>query len=221
MLQLREKEIFETLKNMKKFDFVVIGGYAVNAYTLPRFSVDCDIVLQKRNLLMEKSLKQQGYVRKEKADVPYGGEFLRYEKIIKKGFMVSMDILVKEVFDRQTNTKFTSEWIFNHSSSKILKGKTISEEIKIDIIDIDALIVMKIISCRNPDIRDVFMLIPSTKNKEWVKKEISSRCNFRDRFDKLKNKISSKKFKDDLQGVYGYIDEKIFEKHKKAILGLE
>ena len=46
MLQLREKEIFETLRNIRNFKFVVIGGYAVNAYTLPRFSVDCDIVIE-------------------------------------------------------------------------------------------------------------------------------------------------------------------------------
>ena len=45
-LQLREKEIFETLKKIKKSRFVVIGGYAVNTYTLPRFSIDCDIVVK-------------------------------------------------------------------------------------------------------------------------------------------------------------------------------
>jgi len=50
-LQLREKEIFETLKKIKNSNFVVIGGYAVNAYTLPRFSVDCDIVIKDRKEL--------------------------------------------------------------------------------------------------------------------------------------------------------------------------
>ena len=43
-LQLREKEIFETLKRINGIKFVVIGGYAVNPYTIPRFSVDCDLV---------------------------------------------------------------------------------------------------------------------------------------------------------------------------------
>ena len=45
LLQLREGEIFETLKKIRNFNFVLIGGYAVNCYTLPRFSVDCDIVV--------------------------------------------------------------------------------------------------------------------------------------------------------------------------------
>lgn len=47
-LQLREKEIFETLKKLDG-EFAIIGGYAVNAYTLPRFSVDCDLVTNDEN----------------------------------------------------------------------------------------------------------------------------------------------------------------------------
>jgi hypothetical protein len=62
MLQLREKEIFETLKKMSKFNFVIIGGYAVNAYTLPRFSVDCDSVVKDKEDLkkIEKALLNFG-----------------------------------------------------------------------------------------------------------------------------------------------------------------
>ena len=46
LFQLREKEIFETLKKLKNQKFVLIGGYSVNAYAMPRFSVDCDIVIK-------------------------------------------------------------------------------------------------------------------------------------------------------------------------------
>ncbi|MBI4452589.1 hypothetical protein HY637_04110 [Candidatus Woesearchaeota archaeon] len=48
LLQLREKEIFDTLKKIKNQKFALIGGYAVNAYALPRFSVDCDIVTENK-----------------------------------------------------------------------------------------------------------------------------------------------------------------------------
>jgi len=48
LLQLRENEIFGALKKIKNQKFAVIGGYAVNAYTLPRFSVDCDIVTENK-----------------------------------------------------------------------------------------------------------------------------------------------------------------------------
>lgn len=47
LFSLRETEIFRTLVSLQSRHFVVIGGYAVNAYTLPRFSVDCDIVIRR------------------------------------------------------------------------------------------------------------------------------------------------------------------------------
>ena len=34
------------------------------------------------------------------------------------------------------------------------------------------------------------------------------------------NSDDTKKFKDNLQGVYGYIDSEVFEKHKKALINL-
>lgn len=72
-LQLREKEIFEILKKIKKCKFVIIGGYAVNAYTLPRFSVDCDIVIKAHDELhrIEKILFDSGYQKvKSASDLP-------------------------------------------------------------------------------------------------------------------------------------------------------
>ena len=64
------------------------------------------------------------------------------------------------------------------------------------------------------------MLMPQAKDRKWIKEEVSKRYNFEDRFIKIRDKITSEKFKNDLQGVYGYIDENIFNKHKKAVLEL-
>src|SRR3990167_4631932 len=105
MLQLREKEIFETLKKMIKFKFVIIGGYAVNAYTLPRFSVDCDIVVKNKDELRE----------------------------------------IKEALDRQTNATFSADWVFDNSEVRTLRGKTITEELKLRIINLDALFILKLV----------------------------------------------------------------------------
>ena len=46
----RQNEIFRVLKKLteEKLDFVVVGGYAVSGLAKHRFSVDCDIVLPKR-----------------------------------------------------------------------------------------------------------------------------------------------------------------------------
>ncbi|MBS3154874.1 nucleotidyl transferase AbiEii/AbiGii toxin family protein [Candidatus Woesearchaeota archaeon] len=218
---MREKEIFETLKSLKSCNFVIIGGYSVNAYALPRFSVDCDIVIKDKSELekIEKILLKIGYKKEKLAkEIQYSGRFCRYEKKIDNNFAVSMDIMMGDVKDRMTKSVFEADWIFENSSMKILKGKTISEELKMRIINIDALLVMKIISCRSTDIRDVFMMFPKAQNKEWIKYEIQKKCDFKDRISKIIEKITSKQFKDELSGVYGYFDQNIFEKYKNAIL---
>ncbi|MBI2653723.1 hypothetical protein HYX02_02820 [Candidatus Woesearchaeota archaeon] len=221
LLQLREKEVFETLKKIKNCRFVLIGGYAVNAYTLPRFSVDCDIVIADNAAAakIEKELVKMNYVRATDTDlVQYHEDFLKYEKTVMKNFKVSVDILIKNVSDRLTRGLFSAEWIFKNSAIRVLKGKTIPEELKLRIINPDALLVMKIVSCRTADIRDVFMLMPQAKDANWIKEEVSKRYDFKNRFERIKDKIASDEFKNNLQGVYGYIDKNIFEKHKKAVL---
>ena len=224
MLQLREKEIFETLRKIRKYKFVVIGGYATNAYTLPRFSVDCDIVIENDAELnvLEKELRDAKYVKEPTnfINLPYHEEFRRYEKEIVKNFRVSIDLMIKYVSDRKTHGLFTAEWIFKNSALRLLKGKTIIQELKLRIINPEALIVTKLVSCRSTDIRDVFMLMPQAKDVQWVKHEVMKRCNFNERFTRVRDKITSSKFKDNLQGVYGYVDKSIFEKHKKAVLEL-
>jgi hypothetical protein len=224
-LQLREKEIFETLKKIKKNKFVLIGGYAVNSYTLPRFSVDCDIVIKDRKELekIEESLLEFGY-KKEKNysdEVPYGSNFERFEKELGKNFKVSMDILIEEVLDRQTNAKVSADWVFDNSALRNLQGKTINEQLKLRIVNADALCTMKLISCRQTDIRDIFLLINSTKDKKWIKNEVSERAHFKERVARALDKINSKQFKDELQGVFGMVDDKVFERNKKLILELE
>ena len=220
----RETEIFKALKELKDCDFVIIGGYAVNAYVLPRFSVDCDMVIKDENELkkIEKILSKRGYKKEEyDEETQYSGNFLRYEKELDSNFAVSMDILVHKIIDRATGVKFEAGWIFENSKIRVLKGKTITEELKLRIIDIDALLVMKIISCRTTDIRDVFMMLPNADDKEWITSEIAKRYDLKDRLVKIIEKVNSSQFKDGLSGVYGRFDQKVFEKHKKAILSFK
>ncbi|MDP3758251.1 MAG: hypothetical protein Q8Q86_00885, partial [Candidatus Daviesbacteria bacterium] len=128
---------------------------------------------------------------------------------------------IEEVFDRQTKSKFSAEWIFDNSALRNLQGKTISEQLKLKIINADSLFIMKLVSCRQTDIRDIFLLVNFIKDKEWIKKEVSERYDLKDRLSKVLSKINSKQFKDELQGVFGMIDNKMFEKNKKLIGELE
>ena len=224
-LEKREKEIFETIKRLKNYSFVIIGGYAVNAYTLPRFSTDCDIVVKDKSesKKIETELLEIGYVEEieSQADTQYYGEFKRYTKEIEGGFKVSIDILIRDVLDRQTDATFSANWIFENSKECVLRGKTISEELTLNIVNLDALFAMKAISCRKTDIRDIFMLVSGITRKEWVKQEIKSRYDLNDRLQKIEDKVNSAEFRDGLQSVFGKVPDKIFEKQKELIAKLK
>ncbi|MBI4149691.1 nucleotidyl transferase AbiEii/AbiGii toxin family protein [Candidatus Woesearchaeota archaeon] len=223
LFSLREQEIFRSLTALKGCSFVIIGGYAVNAYTLPRFSVDCDIVIADEDELknVQNILISIGYRQEHlPPEALYSGSFLRYEKKVGNDLAVSMDILFRDVRDRATGAAFSADWIFEHSKVRILRGKTIPEELRLRIINADALLVMKIISCRPTDIRDIFMMLPHAQDKKWLASEASSRYDLNDRLSRIIEKVDSKQFKDGLAGVYGRFDQDTFDKHKKAILSL-
>ena len=222
MLQIREKEVFETLRKLKGMEFVVIGGYAVNAYTLPRFSADCGIVIMDKmeSAKVETALLGLGYHRKTSNAETDSVDFARYEKNITGYFRVSFDILVKDILDRQTNVRIPAGWVFKNSEIHSLKGKTITEDLKVRIINLDALFVMKMISCRPTDMRDLFMMAPMTKDRKWIKAEVESMCDFGERFNRLKSKISSKEFRNGLQGVYGFVDKIAYVRNVKAVVSL-
>ncbi|MBI2148027.1 hypothetical protein HYU19_06190 [Candidatus Woesearchaeota archaeon] len=223
-LALRELEIFQALQLLEEYDLVVIGGYAVNAYALPRFSVDCDIVVRdkKQANAIEHDLLKNGYKKENPLQGElYAGSFFRYEKQLENEFIVSIDLLFGKVTDRLTGVIFSADWIFENSKVRQLKGKTITKQLNVRIINIDALIVMKAISCRATDIRDVFMLFPAAQEKEWIRSEISKHYDLKDRVSKILAKVTSKQFRDGLSGVYGYVDSKTFDRHMKAVMSLE
>jgi len=220
-LQLREKEIFETLKGIKSLEFVVIGGYAASAYAPPRFSVDCDIVARTASEARKigARLKELGYKRISAgtAEAAYGGAFERFGKVLPNGFVASVDLLIASVADRGTSAVFTADWIFGNSSLRGLRGRTIAERLPLRILDPDALFVMKAVSCRPSDIRDVFMLAPLIEDLGWVLAGISERCDANVTRGRILRAVDSKQFKDGLQGVFGRLDKKLFERHRDAL----
>jgi len=227
LLSLREREIFATLERLKDYEFVVIGGYAVNAYALPRFSVDCDIVIEDKKTLdgIEAVLSDSGYHKidiKSTDAFPFHGKFVRYEKEIQKNFKVSLDVMVGQMLDRLSGASFSYKWIFENSKKRPLRGKTVVEYLDLVIPEPGTLITMKLASCRETDIRDIFMMITQINDRRQLKKSIlAAKIDFQKNFKRIKNLVTSKDFKKNLEGVYGYVDEKVFEKHKKLLLELE
>src|SRR4030042_1444106 len=67
---------------------------------------------------------------------------------------------------------------------------------------------------------DLFMLVAGIKDKLWIKQEVSERCDFDGQLSRIRQKIVSRQFKDGLQGVFGFIDKRLFDKHKNLIFKL-
>lgn len=68
-LTSREAEIIRILKILTQHlnKSVVVGGYAVNALTSQRFSVDCDLVTDKKDFaFFDRILKNEGYKRRQR-----------------------------------------------------------------------------------------------------------------------------------------------------------
>ena len=104
----RENDLFDALQRFvdAKLDFIVIGGYGVSAYQ-HRFSVDVDMVIQKKDLAsFEEALTADAYVKTthKELDHVYASLFLRYLR--KRELPVSVDLLVDGVGVRQTGASF-------------------------------------------------------------------------------------------------------------------
>lgn len=222
MLELREKEILRMLEKLKGLNFALIGGYAVNAYTQPRFSVDCDlVVLNKEDAgKIKKVLEQEGYKEKEiNPNISYSGDFLCLARNI-EAYTIPFDVMVGNVIDRDTKLKFTAEWIFNNSKIRTLVGKANPVKIELRIAGPEILVVMKLAAGRKSDLRDIFMLLERDINAEFILSELK-RYGLQDKLIKFKEYASSKEFRDSLQGVFGKIDDKAFNKIIEKIKNLE
>lgn len=216
----REKFTFSVLEELlrEKAELVVIGGYAMNAYTLPRFSVDCDIVVKDRKamLAVKKVLESRGFARKAKGTLPgYNGEFLCFAT--KKPVLTTFDVLAGTIEDRITGTLFPAELIFKYSAKRTIFGKGNPLRIETRVADAEMLFVMKAISSRKPDIRDVFMLASTKLDRKKIN-EISKQVSIpQESIEKIVSKVNSTGFKDALQGVFGMLPKEQFETTKKKL----
>lgn len=222
MLELREKEILRMLEKLKGLNFALIGGYAVNAYTQPRFSVDCDlVVLNKEDAeKIKRVLEQEGYKEKEiNPDIPYSGDFLCLTRNI-EAYTVPFDVMIGSVIDRDTQLKFPAEWIFNNSKIRTLVGKANPMKIELRIADPEILVIMKLAAGRKSDLRDIFMLLERNVDVEFILSELKKH-KLQNKLAKFREYVTSKEFRDSLQGVFGKIDDKAFNKIIEKIKNLE
>jgi len=209
VLESREAIILETLREMPD-DVILIGGYAVNAYVPPRFSIDCDLVIFDKVIEIKKILVKRGFEETEKGDVPYG-EYIRF---VRKGDKVSFDLLLDSVLDRETEIVFEGEMFRKYSKERLIVGRANPIRISMRIADPELLFAMKFVSSRRQDIRDIFMLAGIELNWDLIKGIVKKKCGkelVEERVKFMKAKVISKDYRESLQGAFGKIPDKTYE----------
>ncbi|RLE62252.1 MAG: hypothetical protein DRJ49_07505 [Thermoprotei archaeon] len=184
----RENEILKTISAFADagLDFIVVGGYAVTGLGRHRFSVDLDIVINRKDLdAFTKILKERGFERHAERtgfDEIYGGRFVSYVKRI-NGLPVTADLLVGSLVCRATGASWSYEYIRRHSIVVEVPGIELSVRCRVP--ERELLIALKIHSGRRADLRDVVVLMKGVDVDKIV------RHLKRGDLERLKNQINS------------------------------
>ena len=232
VMKLREEEISRLIEYLSRqtdgFEnpkIVMIGGYALRAFTsLSRYTRDCDFVLKKLNgwnldkiqKLLPKDLSTEVF---EKRDT-YG--FLRCIKLLKvngKSAKISIDFMEGEVRGRTKEQVFfiTEKFLQKTRKVKIPIAEKITE---IYVPDYTDYIILKIMSVRPSDIRDIATLI--WKNgipddlKERAKKALAHPEILEKNMKLITDDISDKRFLNSWKGTF--ITTEFTEKTKEEVL---
>lgn len=218
MLHEREKVVLETLQKIPRANAVLIGGYAVNAYVPPRFSIDCDLVVLGDPSKMESALRAEGFVKTEKGEVPYGS-YVRYDRK-KEG--VSFDLLVNAVQDRESGIVFEAKLFERFSKVRTTVGRVNTIRIELRIADPEMLFAMKFVAGRRQDARDLFMLAGNDLTWDAVAGILNQKCTpelIRKRAETVKKIVGGEHYRASLQGAYGKLPDERFEACRSRLFG--
>lgn len=218
MIQLheREKAVLETLQKAPKQDIVLVGGYAINAYVPPRFSIDCDLVVLGDPSKVEKLLKDQGFVKADAGNVP-SGSYIRY---VRKKEGVSFDLLVHSVHDRQSGVTFHAALFEKHSKTRSTVGRVNPIRIVMRIADPELLFAMKFVAGRRQDVRDLFMLAGEELDWNVVGGILRQKCEadlIEKRTNAIRKGFEAANYRPSLQGAYGKMPDQKFETCKTRL----
>ncbi len=185
MMKRREQEIRAALLHLSERTegftnprIAVIGGYALRAYIpLSRFTRDCEFVLTKKNGWTMDDLKAmlpQGYLIKEEEKLGSYG-FLRCAKRLRMGraeTKISMDFMEGEIRGRSPSD------IIVIDEALMERRKTVAiplagEPIRIAVPDYIDYFIMKVVSSRASDIRDVTSLVSENGIPTGLEKRIT------------------------------------------------
>jgi len=232
IMNLREEEISRIIEQLSKqtdgFEnpkMVMIGGYALRAFTsVSRYTRDCDFVLKKSdgwNLdkiqkLLPKVLSAEVFEKRDS----YG--FLRCIRLLKidgRIAKISIDFMEGEVRGRMEEQVFFITEKFLQKTRKV-KIPIAEKMIEIYVPDYTDYLILKIMSARPSDIRDIATLIWKKDSpddmEERAKKTLAHPEILKKNLKLIITDISDKRFLDSWKGTF--VTTEFTEKIKEQVL---
>src|SRR5712664_229866 len=203
-LTSRESEIIRILRVLGEATegFVVIGGYAVNAFGQHRFSVDCDLATDRDNVpVIDATLLREGYeLRRNEVRPPIGVTIREYRKPV-GGETASLELLVDTVVNKTTRGTWTYGFIQNNSVEAIVVGATDSTPSRVA--QRNLLVAMKLHSGRTQDIEDSVIL---SERVDWKEVARCAACGSKEKLMEQVysaiGEISSSKFVSNMKSLF-------------------
>lgn len=214
-IEERERVCLELLRKLPKDRFILIGGYATSSYDLPRFSVDLDIVIRKRDLeTFRKIAEAGGYKEVEAGDLEdiYGSSFVRYEKRI-NDLPVSLDLFIRSVYSRQSGASYSFEYLAKVSQERSVSGFSSAVAVRCKVPNPEMLIALKANSMRLADQRDIIALCNQDIDAAQVARHLK-RCAkdiILENLTRFESLLSDEKQKDSIKGVFG-LSDKVYDR---------
>jgi hypothetical protein len=222
-LTAREAEVIRILKvlGVKNSGFVVIGGYAINALTSHRFSVDCDIVTDSKRIKeISETLVGEGYktLSKVRKQPSHRVKMKKYVRPVGTR-NVSVEVFLNKVSCRQTEGTWSFESIMQNSTKLRVVGLTDSAHVLVP--KKELLMAMKIHAGRDTDLRDVVML---SERADWKAVKEFASCGSSDKVKKqiesAISTVSKQEFASALKAEFG-LRQDVSSIIKRTLDGLE
>lgn len=156
----REQGCFDTLVSLEGEEAILIGGYAISAYGLSRFSVDLDLVTtdatasRLRSILADKGYEVAATWTGNKALAGHAERWTRGPK----GKAIGIDLLLDGVADRRSGASYSFTELRPMASRRAVRGVDPAKTATPLVADREVLIALKLAAGRKVDLRDVAIL---------------------------------------------------------------
>lgn len=219
----RERACFDLLREVSGYDVVLIGGYAVSAYGLPRFSVDLDLVVEASELPgIHATLRGRGFAPLRRWDG--GGVFASRSERWTPGVgrpAVAVDLFIGGVADRVSGITRPFGELRQASSRRTIRGLDPASVADALVPNRETLLALKLQVGRLVDLRDIAVLAGGPFDKAALAAFLSPvpRDLLATHAQRLLSAIETREFRNSLKGVY-MLDDRSFERFATGARGL-